>query len=112
MIHQVLKSGKLTAPELLAIDAKIKSEVANMEVKVKQESLRNMLWYACNVLAADFWTTKKSRKRMAQFLIDMVNLFDSHQKGFVTDKELNDLCLDVMGLDVQKQWEGWMAKHD
>ena len=62
-----------------------------------------MLAIPLNILVYDYWQ-KSAKKRMPEFIEKVLSLYDSVEKGVVTDQELADLLSEYGGIDFKAEW--------
>ena len=73
------------------------------EKKAAEKAFLYMLAIPLNVLVSDYWS-KTAKRRAPEFIHKVLSLFDSVDKGIVTNEDLADLLKDMAGLDFETDW--------
>ena len=86
--------------DLLRMKEIARKEANAMMDRASKRAFLTMLAIPLNVLVNDYWS-KTAKKKAPQFIEDVLSLYDSYEKGYVTDKELAQLLKDYAGVEVE-----------
>ena len=62
-----------------------------------------MLGIPLNILFHDYWK-KSAKKRMPQFIKEVLSLYEAVEMGVVDFKEVSDLVYDLSGVKYEAEW--------
>lgn len=96
------KSG-LSNTDIAKMKEIAKKSAMQMEKDAVDKAFFYMLAIPLNVLANDYWS-KTAKKKMPQFIKDVISLYDSVQEGVVSSEELASLLDDLAGVKVEADW--------
>lgn len=99
---QAKKAG-LTEADLLRMKLIAQQKAKSMEKEVAEKVFLYMLAIPLNVLVNDYWS-KTAKRKAPQFIEDVMSLYDSVEKGVVTEKELADLLFEYAGVKIEADW--------
>ena len=102
MNKQYLKARQkgLSNIDLLKMKETARIEANKMLEKASKRAFLSMLAIPLNVLINDYWS-KTGKSKAPKFIEDVLSLYDSYEKGFVTDKELADFLKEYAGIEIK-----------
>ena len=82
------------------------ADAASKEVaaKNKEEEILLMMAIPLNILVHDYWP-KTAKQKAPEFITKVVSLYESVQKGVVSQEELNDLLKEYTEVDFKDIWK-------
>ena len=98
------KGQGMNMVDLARMKAVAKKEAEKMEQRATEQAFVYMLAIPTLVLANDYWS-KTAKKKIPQFIEDVVSLYESVQMGVVTEEELIRDLYELAGTTVDAEWE-------
>lgn len=111
---KVIKRGKkqgFTNLEMARIRQVADEAGKRAELIAKEKAFIYMLAIPINILVHDYWS-KSAKKKIPEFIDKTMSLFDSIDKGIVTDEELIDLIKEYTGTTIEVEWDRRRKKQD
>lgn len=71
--------------------------------EAREEAFIDMLMIPCAVLAFDYWQ-KTAKKRIPDFVKEVVSLYESIEVGAVTRAEILQTFEELSGMKLEKEW--------
>lgn len=86
-------------------------ETQKMEAECVERAFLYMLGISVNVLAELYWP-KTAKKKIPQFLDDVLSLFKSVEQGVVTEEDMLKSIKEYAGADLRKDWYEAKKKYE
>lgn len=78
--------------------------------EAKEEAFIDMLMIPCAVLAFDYWQ-KSAKKRIPDFVKEVVSLYESIEVGAVTRAEILETFEELSGMKLEREWREIRNEH-
>jgi hypothetical protein len=101
-IKRAIKNGH-TPLDVAKMQAIANHSAEKMMKKAKKEAFVEMLMIPCAVLAFDFWQNS-AKKRMPEFIKQVVCLYESIEVGAVTREEILETFKELSGMELVEEW--------
>lgn len=101
-IKRAIKNG-YSPLDVAKMQAIAKHHADRMMKDAKEEAFLEMLLIPVQVLAFDYWS-KSAKKRMPEYIKEVLSLYESVQCGAVTREELNEEFKNLSGIDLVEEW--------
>lgn len=89
--------------DVAKMQAIAKHQAERMMGQAREEAFLDMLLIPVQVLAFDYWS-KTAKKKMPEYIKEVLSLYDSVQAGAVTREELNEEFKNLCGIDLIEEW--------
>ena len=101
MNKQYMKARKsgISNIDLLKMKETARVEANKMLEKASKRAFLTMLAIPLNVLVNDYWS-KTGKSKAPKFIEDVLSLYDSYERGYVTDKELADFLKEYAEIEI------------
>lgn len=99
---RAFKQG-LTPLEVARMRAIAYNAAKEMQIEATETAFVDMLAIPCAVLAFDYWQ-KSAKKRMPEFIKEVVSLYESIQVGAVTREEIVQTFEELSGCKLEAEW--------
>lgn len=86
--------------DLLRMKEIARKEADAMMERASRKAFFAMLTIPLNVLVHNYWS-KTAKKKAPQFIDDVLSLYDSYEKGYVSDEELIKLLKDYADYEIE-----------
>lgn len=93
----------LTPLEVAQMKAIARHHAEKMEKEATEKAFVDMLAVPCAVLAFDYWQ-KSAKKRIPEFIKEVVSLYESIQVGAVTREEIVETFEELAGVKLEAEW--------
>lgn len=101
-IKQARQKG-MNPIELMQMKAIAKKEADKMAHEACEKAFMQLLAIPCMILEEDYWK-KSAKKRIPKFIDDIASLYDSYERGIVTDQDLADFLKEIAGIEITAKW--------
>lgn len=95
--------------DVAKMQAIAKHQAEKMEKQASEKAFIDMLAVPCAVLAFDYWN-KTAKKRIPEFVKEVVSLYESIQVGAVTREEIIEEFEKNSGIKLEAEW--YRAKEE
>lgn len=92
-----------TPLDVAKMQAIAKREAQKLEKEATEKAFIDMLAIPCAVLAFDYWN-KTAKKRIPEFVKEVVSLYESIQVGAVTREEIIEEFERNAGVTLEAEW--------
>lgn len=103
LMKRAFKNG-YTPLDVARMQAVAHNKAKEMMGEAREEAFIDMLLIPVQVLAFDYWS-KSAKKRMPEYVREVVSLYESVQCGAVTREELNEEFRNLTGIDLLEEWK-------
>lgn len=86
-------------------------ETQKMEAECFEKAFLCMLGIPISILAELYWP-KTAKKKIPQFLDDVLSLFDSYVKGVVTEEDMLKSIKELGNVDLVRDWYAAKSKYE
>lgn len=80
-----------------------RKQAEKLEKEATEKAFVDMLAVPCAVLAYDYWQ-KSAKKRIPEFIKEVVSLYESIQVGAVTREEIVETFEELAGVKLEAEW--------
>ena len=101
-IKRAMKNG-YSPLDVAKMQAIAKHQAQKMMTRAREEAFVDMLLIPVQVLAFDYWS-KTAKKKMPEYIKEVLSLYESVQCGAVTREELNEEFKRLSGIDLIEEW--------
>lgn len=109
-IKKALRNG-YTPLDIARMQAIARTEAKKMESEAIEKAFVDMLIVPCAVLAFDYWP-KSAKKKMPDFIKQVVSLSESIQVGAVTREEIVQTFEELSGMQLEATWLEFKGEKD
>lgn len=107
-IRKAIQNG-YSPIDVAKMQAIARTEAKKMEQEATEIAFVDMLAVPCSVLAFDYWP-KSAKKKMPEFIKEVVSLYESIQVGAVTREEIIEEFEKNSGIKLEAEW--YRAKEE
>lgn len=93
----------MSALEMAQMKAIAKREAERMAHEACEKAFIQLLAIPCMILEEDYWK-KSAKQRLPKFIDDVASLYDSYQRGIVSDQDLADFLKETAGIEIEAKW--------
>lgn len=101
-IRKAIQNG-YSPIDVARMQAIARTEAKKMETEAIETAFVDMLIVPCAVLAFDYWP-KSAKKKMPDFIKQVVSLSESIQVGAVTREEIVQTFEEISGMQLEATW--------
>ena len=101
-MKKAFKKG-FTPLDVARMQAIAKHAAEDKMKEAREEAFIDMLAIPCAVLAFDYWQ-KTAKKKMPEFIREVVSLYESIEVGAVTRSEIIETFEELSGINLEREW--------
>ena len=100
---QRARRGGMTNLDILKVRELARRETQKMETQAVEKAFLYMLAIPLDILAELYWP-KSSKRKMKQFISEVMSLFKSVELGIVDVEELHQSLQKYADIDIREEW--------